>query len=82
MYENNMLHIRFVMVLWFQYAIPKIKILCNLHCLKARLRLLFNKFQRHSSLNLVSQQPKLCNIFIFGMAYDVTGCTSAKKIIF
>ena len=45
-----------------QYAIPKIKMLCNLHCLKARLRLLCNKYQRHSSLNLVSQQLKLCNI--------------------
>ena len=51
------------------YAIPKIKMLCNLHCLKARLRLLCNKYQRHSSLNLVSQQLKLCDIFIFGMAY-------------
>ena len=52
-----------------EYAIPKIKMLCNLHCLKARLRLLCNKYQWHSSLNLVSQQLKLCNIFIFGMAY-------------
>ena len=52
-----------------QYAIPKIKMLCSLHCLKARLRLLGNKYQRHSSLNLVSQQLKLCNIFIFGMVY-------------
>ena len=43
--------------------------LCNLHCLKSRLRLLCNKYQQHSSLNLVSQQLKLCNIFIFGMAY-------------
>ena len=31
--------------------------------------MLCNKYQRHSSLNLVSQQLKLCNIFIFGMAY-------------
>ena len=30
--------------------------LCNLHCLKARLRLPCNKYQRHSSLNLVSGQ--------------------------
>ena len=45
------------------------KLLCNLHSLKARLRLLCNKYQRHSSLNLVSRQLKLCNIFIFGMAY-------------
>ena len=37
-------------------AIPKIKMLCNLHCLKARLSLLCNKYQWHSSLNLVSQQ--------------------------
>ena len=43
--------------------------LCNLHCLKARLRLLGNKYQRHSSPNLVSQQLKSCDIFIFGMAY-------------
>ena len=52
-----------------KYAIPKIKMLCNLHCLKARLRLLCNRYQRHSSLNLVSQQLKLHNIFIFGMAH-------------
>ena len=26
-----------------QYAIPKMKMLCNLHCLKARLKLLCNK---------------------------------------
>ena len=51
------------------YAIPKIKMWCNLHCLKARLRLLCNKYHWHSSLNLVSGQLKLCNIFIFGMAY-------------
>ena len=37
----------------------------NLHCLKARLRLLCNKYQRHSSLSLVSQQLKLCNILDF-----------------
>ena len=46
-----------------RYAIPKIKIICNLHCLKVRLRLPCNKYQRHSSLNLVSQQLKLCNIY-------------------
>ena len=44
--------------------------LCNLCCLKTRLRLLCNKYQRHSSLKLVSQQLKLCNIFIFGIAYS------------
>ena len=33
------------------YAIPKINMLCNLHCLEARLRLLCNKYQQHSSLN-------------------------------
>ena len=42
--------------------------LCKLHCLKARLRLLCNENERHSSLNFVSQQLKLCNIFIFGIA--------------
>ena len=52
-----------------QYAIPKINMLCNLCCLKTRLRRLCNKYQQHSSLNLVSQQFKLCNIFIFGIAY-------------
>ena len=52
-----------------EYAIPKIKVLCNLHCLKVNLRLLCNKYQQHNSLNLVSQQLKLCDIFIFGMAY-------------
>ena len=36
----------------------------SLHCLKARLRLKCNKNQWHSSLNLVSQQLKLCKIFI------------------
>ena len=51
------------------YAVPKIKMSCNLHCLKARLRLLCNKYQRYGSLNLVSQQLRLCNTFIFGMAY-------------
>ena len=50
-------------------AIPKITMLCNLHCLKARLKLLCNKYQLYSSLNLISQQLKLCNIFIFRMAY-------------
>ena len=58
------------LILWpelVQYAIPKINTLCNLCCLKTRLRLLCNKYKRHSSLNLVSQQLKLCNIFIFGM---------------
>ena len=52
-----------------QYAIPKIHMLCNLCCLKTRLRLLCDKYQWHSSLNFVSQQLKLFNIFIFGMAY-------------
>ena len=60
-----------------QYAIPKINMLCNLCCLKTRLRLLCNKYQQHSSLNLVSQRLKLCNIFIFGMAY----CISLEQII-
>ena len=50
-----------------EYAIPKIKMLCNLRCLKARLRLLYNNYQRHSSLNLVLTQLKLSNIVIFGM---------------
>ena len=45
------------------YAIPKIKMWYNLQCLKARLRLLCNKYQRHSSLNLVSGQIKLCHIY-------------------
>ena len=62
-----------------QYAIPKIKMLCNLHCLKARLRLLCNKYQQHSSLNLVSQQRKLCNIFIFGMEFPVFPKKSMRK---
>ena len=37
--------------LGFRYAIPKIKMLCNLRCLKARLRLLCNKLS-------MSQQPE------------------------
>ena len=44
--------------------------------MKTRLRLLCDKYQRHSSLNLVSQQLKLCNIFIFGMAYCASYCYS------
>ena len=43
------------------------KMLCNLRCLKVRLRLLCNKLS--SSLSLVSRQLKLCKVFIFGMAY-------------
>ena len=31
-----------------------------------------NKYQRLSSLNLVSRQLKLCNIFIFGMCITHT----------
>ena len=34
---------------------------------------LCNKYQQHSSLNLVWQQLKLRNIFIFGMAYFFAG---------
>ena len=34
-----------------QYGIPKIKMLCNLRCLKARLRLLCNKLS-------TAQQPE------------------------
>ena len=60
-----------------EYAIPKINMLCNLCCLKARLRLLCNKYQQHSSLNSVSQQLKLCNMFIFGMAYQ--RCRNFKR---
>ena len=49
--------------------------LFNLYCLKTRLRLQCNtSYQRHSSLNLVSQQLKLCNIFVFGMAYSLSYC--------
>ena len=51
-------------------SIPKIKMLFNSYCLKTRLRLLINH-QRHSSLNPFSIQLKLCNIFIFGMAYCI-----------
>ena len=51
------------------YVILKLNMLCNLCCLKTRLRLLCNKYQGHSSLNLVLQQLKLCNILIFGMVY-------------
>ena len=53
--------------------------LCNLCCLKTRLRLLCNKYQWHSSLNLASQQLKLCNIFIFGMAYFRASRTFLKS---
>ena len=37
------------------------KMLCNLCCVKTRLNRVNN--QRHSSLNLVSRQLKLCNIY-------------------
>ena len=60
---------KFLCIFCCKYAISKINMLCNLCCLKTRLRLLCNKYQRHSSVNLVLQQLKLCNIFIFGMAY-------------
>ena len=36
--------------------------LCNLYCLKARLRLLCNELSTASSLNLISRQLKLRNI--------------------
>ena len=62
----------------FQYAIPKINMLCNLCCLETRIRLLCNKYQRHSSLNLVSQQLKLCNTSIFGMAYRTLNSLAPK----
>ena len=32
-----------IMLAWSVYTIPKIKLLCNLSCLKARFRLLCNK---------------------------------------
>ena len=51
-------------------AILKIKMVCNLYCLKARLKLLCNELSTASSLNLVSRQLKLCNIFIFGIAHS------------
>ena len=43
------------------------------------LRLLCNKYQRQSSLNLVSQQLKLCSIFIFGMAYCFSRLAATLK---
>ena len=49
------------------------KMLCNLYCLKARLKRLCNELSTTSSPNLVSRQLKLCDIFIFGMAYYVFG---------
>ena len=64
----------------FQYGFLKIKMLCNLHCLKARLRLLCNKYIRQSSLNLVSQYLKLRYIFIFGMAYGKRGFGYTKPV--
>ena len=51
--------------------------LCNLHCLKARLKLKCNKTQWRSSLNLVSQQLKLCNIYFrngVSVSDDACGC--------
>ena len=50
-----------------QYAIPKIKMLCNLYCLKARFRLLCNELSTASSLNLVSRQLILCFYFRKGV---------------
>ena len=43
--------------------------LCNLRWVKARLRLSCLKLLTASSSNLISRQPRLSNIFIFGMAY-------------
>ena len=45
-----------------EYAIPKIKMLCNLYCLKVRLRLLCNELSTASSLNLVLRQLSYVNI--------------------
>ena len=73
--------LQFCSVLCVHYAILKINMLCNLCCLETRLRLLSNKYQQHGSLNLVSQQLKLCNIFIFGMVYWVpSGTNKAKRM--
>ena len=69
-YGCNLNNVSWISPWFWQCAIPKISMLYNLCCLKTRLRLLCNKYQRYSSLNLVSQQLKLCNIFIFGMAYS------------
>ena len=52
-----------------EYAIPKIKMLCNLRCVKVRLRLQCIKNKRQNSSNLVSRTAKLCNLFVSGMAY-------------
>ena len=46
------------------------KFTCRGYC-RFTLRLLCNNYQWYSSRNLVSRQLKLCNIFIFGMAYCV-----------
>ena len=54
-----------------EYAIPKIKMLCNLHCLKARLRLPYNKYQRRSRLNLISQQLGVSVEYLFGKDDDI-----------
>ena len=55
------------------FAVPftmtiKTIVISNQDCFDGEWNAL-NKYQRHRSLNLVSQQLKLCNIFIFGMAY-------------
>ena len=63
------LNVLFLIRGFLLYPIPKIKMLCNLPCVKARLRLLCNKLSVDSSLCHVSGQLKLCNIFILGMAY-------------
>ena len=57
-----------------QYAISKIRMLCDLYCLKARLKLRYNELSKANSMNLVSRQVKLCNIFIFVIAYQ-KNCT-------
>ena len=59
-------YVRFGKQCTHEYAIPKIKVLCNLHCLKARLRLPYNKYQRRSRLNLISQQLGVSVEYLFG----------------
>ena len=56
--------------------------LCNLDCLKARLRLLCNELSTASSLNLVSRHLNLRNIFIseWRIKYDLHHNTQVELL--
>ena len=53
----------------------------NLSCCETRFRLLCRWYLLHSSFNLVFRQHKLCNMFIFGMAYLRSKCNQIMMLL-